>query len=381
VQKILNNFVATETKLRLALVIAIGLVVAGCGGGGGGGGGGGSAPTPPTPAPTPAPPPPPALAVPLTGTLVTSVPAPSYASTSNEMAMLQSLNAMRVASGAGLLQQATTLDVAAFGHLKWLALNGGLTHNQTAGSNGFTGVTPLDRIRAAGFAGAIATNETISGRFRTDPLGKCLPTLAPYHFAALLGNSTHVGMSQLERTSIPGGVGVAGQFTCVVKFATTNELSFGQVPPSGAIVNSPANNEKAFFRGDIGGEIPRVPVSIIPTEFSGKPVFVSVRNADFINWRQDGSLDTTVTQFEIKDDLGNVLPVAIINSGLLKAGPGIVLNNDVNVPEGAAILIPRSPLTIGKVYRVNFSATLKAGAPALTKTWTFTATDFPESDF
>ncbi len=200
--------------------------------------------------------------------------------------------------------------------------------------------------------------------------------MAPYHFAALFGSFTHVGMSQVDGSTIPGQVGrPEGQFTCVIKLAMTDPNRFGQVPASGAIVNAPADGQKAYFRGDIGGEIPRVPTSIIPTEFAGTPVFVSVRNADYINWGADGSRNALVTQFEIKDDMGNVLPSAIVSHNTLKAGPGVVLNADTNVPEGAAILIPFSPLTINKVYRVNFSATLKTGAPALTKSWTFTATE------
>lgn len=359
------TFQTLAIKARIALAMAAAALTTACGGGGG------AAPVTP---PTPTPPPPPALAIPVAGTLITSIPTPTYATGSFEALMIQRLNALRQAAGAGLLQQSTTLDAAAFGHQKWMALNGSVTHVQPTGSPGFTGATVADRIANAGFAGATVFSETISGRFRTDDPTLCLPTAAPYHFAALMGSFTHVGLSQVESATIPGSVVPAGQFGCVANFAMTDTNRFGQVPPSGAMIASPADGSKAYYRGDIGGEIPRVPTSIVPTEFAGTPVFVSVRNADYINWRSDGTLSVTVTQFEIKDDLGNVLPVAIVSNNVLRAGPGVVLNPDTNVPDGSAVLIPLAQLTIGKVYRVNFSATLKTGAPALTKSWTFTAT-------
>ena len=168
--------------------------------------------------------------------------------------------------------------------------------------------------------------------------------------------------------------GNPGAITCVFNVATTDPLRNGQVPASGALVTFPFDGGLASYRGFPGGEIPRPPRSILPNDVAGPSVVAGIFNADYVNWKADGTLNPTITQFEIKDDLGNVMPVGILSHPTLKAGPGVVLNSDTVMPEGMAALVPLSPLTVNKVYRVNFSATLKTGAPALTKSWTFTAT-------
>jgi hypothetical protein len=344
--------------------MAAATLTAACGGGGGGGGGGA------TPAP-----PPPSLVVPLTGTLQTSVPAPVYVANSEEEAAFAIYNEIRQKSGAGLFRQEPKLDTSALGHLTWVAKNGTGGHTQPAGSPGFTGATVADRIRAAGFTEAVRSSEGIGGR-GTGPRGACAPLSVPYHAADFFRSWTHIGFSAFDLSTIPGPyTGLTGANGCVYNMALTDSAQLGQVPPSGALVTYPFDGGKGIHRTSIGNENPRPPIALFPNTISGPSVVVGARNADYVNWKADGSLNPTVTQFEVKDDAGNVLPFTILAHSALKSGPGVVLNADTMIPEGFAVGVVMSPLTIGKVYRVNYSITLKPGATPITKTWTFTADD------
>lgn len=365
--KISTQFQALNIKARLAVAMFTAVLTSACGGGGGG--------TAPAPTPTPTPPPPPVLVVPTAGNLQVTVPAPTYASDAWELSMFDQLNQWRERAGAGKLAQSSQIDAAALGHARWIALND-LSHTQTPGSAGFTGATVTDRFVAAGFASATKASESIGGRnlLLPSPPASCIPVAGPYHTADLFSNWTHVGISSIETAKVPGSIRSVGEVVCVMNLARTDALRNGQVPASGSLVTFPFDGGIARYQGFPGSELPRPPRSVLPNDVAGPSVVVGLFNADYVNWKADGTLNPTITQLEIKDDLGNVLPVGILSHPTLKAGPGVVLNADTVMPEGMVALVPLSPLTINKVYRVNFSATLKTGAPALTKSWTFTAT-------
>ncbi|MHB8951176.1 MAG: CAP domain-containing protein, partial [Rhodoferax sp.] len=86
----------------------------------------------------------------LASTIVTSVPAPTYAADSEELVAFNVLNAQRAHCGFGLLAQDTKIDVAAKNHASYLILNHLQGHYQASGDLGFTGVTPADRVLSAG---------------------------------------------------------------------------------------------------------------------------------------------------------------------------------------------------------------------------------------
>jgi Ca2+-binding RTX toxin-like protein len=50
-----------------------------------------------------------------------------------------------------VLAGADTLAAAADNHAKWMLVNNNMVHNETGGTSGFTGVTPGDRMTAAGY--------------------------------------------------------------------------------------------------------------------------------------------------------------------------------------------------------------------------------------
>lgn len=133
-----QNFGKAVTFAALAAT----LVIAACGGGGGG-----SSPTPaPTPTPTPS------------GALQTSIPAPTYAVGSAELAVFNIVNAHRDKCGFGLIAQNAQLDTAAGWHANYmrLRLNEGIVpgHDEEPAKSGFTAATGPERAQRAGFAGS-----------------------------------------------------------------------------------------------------------------------------------------------------------------------------------------------------------------------------------
>lgn len=140
--------------------------------GGGSGGDSPSAPptgnTPPvatTPPPTSTTPPPP-QPDPIQE-FQTSVPTPTYASGSHELAFFNAYNDFRGKLGLGLLAQNTKLDAANRNHVKYLMANKDIDfsavdpktgrpwfHLQDPGRTEFTGITELDRAKFAQYTGA-----------------------------------------------------------------------------------------------------------------------------------------------------------------------------------------------------------------------------------
>ena len=178
------------------------LVLAGCGGGGGGGGAvvwpvaPGSTTTPST---QPPPPSAPADGV-LPSTLVTSVPPASYAASSEEQQAFALLNAERSRCGFGLVAQNPQLDAAAKAHADWQIRNNQLSHTESAGTPGFTGVTPLERASAAGYRAGGVGEEIASLYYSgsvagTGVFGVRALLALPYHQVGMLGGFRDVGIS------------------------------------------------------------------------------------------------------------------------------------------------------------------------------------------
>jgi len=139
-------------------------------------------------------------------TLVTSVPAPSYAAGSEYLSAFNLLNEQRGLCGFGLLRHSTHLDTASQGHADWLLIHGFSGHYQDPElPRGFTGVTELERISAAGYAPRFefSSGEGIAAQLGGVPAGasKDLRALfnAPYHAMNLLRGYRDIGLA--ARTS------------------------------------------------------------------------------------------------------------------------------------------------------------------------------------
>jgi uncharacterized protein YkwD len=127
-----------------------------------------------------------------------SVSDASYAPGSAQRLAYDQLNAARLRCGFGLLSQSTRLDQAAAAHGNYMNLNGEFGHGETAGKPGFTGVTPLDRALAAGYAPRavgedLSTGGSFSGSTAADAIRNLMA--APYHAQSLLTGFSEVGLS------------------------------------------------------------------------------------------------------------------------------------------------------------------------------------------
>ena len=163
-----------------------------------GGGGGGSTPTAPV--------------VPLVLSTVPSVsayqaanlvaiaPTPTYATGSEELAAYKHFNDARTSCGFGALTQNIAVDTAAANHSNWVITNGKVSHVETTGSPGFTGINPSDRGTFAGYGkiDSFQFSEVISARFYVEKTGygvRMSKNLlnAPYHLNAMMRGYRDVG--------------------------------------------------------------------------------------------------------------------------------------------------------------------------------------------
>jgi hypothetical protein len=174
-------------------------------------------------------------------TLVTSVPAPTYAAGSEQLAAFNYLNGIRGRCGFGLLKQDTRLDQAAGDHANYLAVNfaqlGAIGHVQTPGLPGFTGITVGDRTIARGYEG-ISTEGVIFG-VPTASLQRFVAALlqTAYHSTAALGSPTDVGFGRQT---------LGASFVVVVYGTERNTV--GQQMAGDAVALAPCDGERDWRR-------------------------------------------------------------------------------------------------------------------------------------
>jgi hypothetical protein len=194
----------TYNVIGRALIACSCVAIAACGGGGGGGGALPvltSAPASNSGAP---PVDPPVAATPNDGaqpsTLITTVPLDTYGAGSEGRQAFELLNAERGRCGFGLVAQNAQLDAAAQAHADWQILNSQLSHTEVAGTPGFTGVTPSDRVSAAGYVPG-GVGEEISSLFYsgsiagTGVFGVRALLALPYHQLGMLAGYRDVGIA------------------------------------------------------------------------------------------------------------------------------------------------------------------------------------------
>ena len=147
--------------------------------------------------------------------IVTETQTSTYAAQglTEEAAAFELLNQERARCGFGTLRQNAALDKAAKAHADWQNLNGYFDHwEDSLEPNGFTGISPWDRIVAAGYGTPGSVTEEISqARKRFGEISKVGYGIqgmigllnAPYHMRGLLGGFRDIGIS--VRTSAEVG--------------------------------------------------------------------------------------------------------------------------------------------------------------------------------
>jgi uncharacterized protein YkwD len=337
-------------KTKLAYTSIVLAALAACGGGG-------STDSTVTPTPTP---------VTNSGNLATSVPTPTYAAGSVQLAMFNQLNDVRLKGGFGMLAQDTLIDKAATNHASYLISNyftskvpsgiwwdptvstvdpvTGLFfgHIETVGHPDFTGVRAINRVSAVG-ANYAYVGEVVSFRGSTQQPADCVNQLlnTVFHRSGLLNTDLSiVGLSYLDTPDKVSGA-------CVIEPAYA---SVPRVRPTGWVGVYPGFNQTNVPIGMPIGESPD-PAPNVPNAQKGSPISVYLNSAL-----------ATVNSFTLVA-AGSTLPVPTVQ---------ITYSNfPANLTKSEAHILPTQQLQNRTTYNVSFSGTLTDGTNT-TKSWSFT---------
>lgn len=334
----------------ISLAASCAVVLSACGGGGGNGG------SPPLPVSTN-----PTLPVvtspPVTPEqdLQTSVPTPTYAANSEELAFFNAYNEFRSQAGLGKLAQSAKLDLAAKNHLNYQAQNPDLDlfatdpatgravfHIESPGRPGFTGVQEVDRAKFVQYAGPYV-GETGSfglGKGASKAFGDLLATV--YHRAAFMYQSPRdIGIV----------VGTDKNQTVIVEFGYEAKKQFNA---SNYVGSYPADKQTGV-RLVSATELPNPFADITLAEYAIKTSYpVNVVTAE--------GTTLAVTSFTITESgQATSLDARLITKA-----------NDPNkyVASNYAFLVGKAPFKPNTTYNVVFSGTVNG--VALNKSWSFT---------
>jgi uncharacterized protein YkwD len=348
-----------KTYKLTAVAVALSTLLAACGGGGGDSSTSGAS----TSAPVSTTPSTPVATAPVVtpGNSQTSVPALTYAQTSQEFAFVTAFNNFRQKLGLGLLAQNTNLDLSAQRHLQYYLTNdvsnGGtvdmyatdpasgslMAHIETVGKPLFTGVSATDRAVAAGYNAPSVGEEIAFGGGKGGQIA----------FESLAGTLYHrAGLMAQAPTDIGAAVGTDASQTVDVEYGYAKSQSVG----SDYVGVYPANLQTGiglFARVEAPNPFPDLSTSNadFPTK-TGYPVSVTA---------VEGATLEVVT-FTLTES-GASAPLDV---RLLKA------DNDPNhyLKANTAFLVAKAPLKPNTTYSAAFSG--RVNNVLVNKAWTFT---------
>ncbi|MBS0339074.1 MAG: CAP domain-containing protein [Proteobacteria bacterium] len=295
-------------------------------------------------------------------TLVTSVPAPTYAAGSEELKAFNLLNAERERCGFGLLKQNTMLDQAARGHAYYQLYNNVAGHFQSATDPYFTGTNPGTRADAAGYNYSVL-QEDIMDFSGTANLANHGPQSvrgllsAPYHSLAMLSGMRDVGISVMNSdatgTTATKGPRIIGQFDSGVLQGSST-----QKPGSAAVLTYPCDGSTGVeyeLRGESPNPVPGRDLNANPV---GQGVMVMVREGQIVNV-------TSVAMVRASDGTPVTLRAVMTK------------DNDPNGKIGynEAVILPDAPLLPGTQYTVTMSVTNQTATGTPSGTLTSTGTN------
>ena len=335
--------------------VAVALFLVACGGGGGSSSP--SAPvgtTPPVSVPAPAP-------VVTQASIQTSVPALTYAATSEEFQFITAWNQFRAQMGLGLLAQSAVLDKASLNHLEYVlkndVLNGGtvnfrmndsatdqsMFHIEQGGNPLFTGVQAFDRAKSVGFTGSY--------------VGEML---------AFPGRSgARVGLESLAAT-IYHRVGLMNQATNEVGVAAGQDVSRTLVMETGT---TKAQSQAIDYIG-VYPSANQTGVGLNAYVETPNPFpDLSTANADF----------PTKTGYPVNVVVKDGVALEVVLFTLTEAGAAAPLDariitsaKDPNryLASNIAFLVAKTPLKVGTTYTAKFSGRMNNAL--VNKEWQFT---------
>lgn len=287
--------------LAVPLMLGYTLLLTGCGGGGG------------------------TTSPPIAVTSTSSIPNTTSTSTIDDA--FNELNRFRVAAGVNPVVWNTQVAKAAENHARYTLSNAANPdssfHAEDPTKSGYTGVSPSDRITAAGYTNLDTANEVMSINTVTkDPKAMLRGLMnAPYHGLLLLTGTKDVGMSwQSSRFAV-----------LVADFAAMK----------GDYVPIPANDVRMFPCNGIGNIQKQSDDDEIPTPIAGRNIGIDPIGTPIYVMGSEGTT-LIVSTYEIRNMATN--GVAAIAK---------VLGADVadNVRSNQKVILPNRPLAANTSYR------------------------------
>ena len=334
-----------EIKLFVAGIVTAAL--AGCGGG--------SAPAKSTPVATN----PAQIMVPATpvstvqaAELQTTAPA-AYSAGSVQAVAFNEFNAFRAIEGLGPVRQNANIDIAAKNHAAYVQTNqsGADAHHEIAGKPGFTGVEPSDRMAAAGYAGASATEVIAFEGIQMTSVQTLLSTVF-HRNAMMIQGLTDVGIAPGNDS---GPTYIDAGYIKPQKNAGDYVGVFPYDKQTGVPMTHHTESPNPFYK-----------------EFEMTQANVCAKTSYPISIATEVSTVLKVTTFTVTPE-GQSTPLDV----RLMVRDSTDLNLQY-LGANVAFIVGKAPFTPGTKYTVHFvgtatgTATGTANGLAIDKTWTFT---------
>lgn len=329
--------------LRVRTILAgcvTALALTACGGGGGGGDSApvGNTPPPAQPIPDPLTPAPPLPDNPV----MPGAPGAPLATGNIALDGREWLNYRRSLVGLSTLARNAVIDSAAQGHSDYQAIHG-ITHDQVAGKQGFTGASLEDRLRNAGY---------VLNRSRGYAFGEVIS-------ATSNGNGQYMA-EELITAIYHRFVIFEPVFKEIGTGAASNSRGYSYFTANFAINDG---SPQGLAKGEVVGW-PFNGMTSVPRNFfsdTEQPDPVPDRNEVGYPISVHTNIDSTVTvgSFTVRPRGGANLAVRLLTSA-----------NDTHTKEAGAAIIPLAPLAANTVYEVSFTGT--AGGQPVTRNWAFT---------
>lgn len=252
----------------------------------------------------------------------------------------------------GLVNQDTKLDQAALAHANYLAANGGIGTNETAGLTGYSGNTAVDRATAVGYSGhgvqdvAVIVPSTVTDISTVGTVAATKLLNSVYRQMIAQNGSRDVGVAQVVANGKRYMVAVLGTKTVIQR--QHNPADFQLYPDVGSTgVFYAMEQDTPDAMPENAGACAGTPVSV--------------------QARYDATL--SVTSFTLAETATS----AVVNTKLLQSA------NDTNklVGKNAAILIPFAPLKLNTQYTASFAGkitTVDGTTMAYSQSWNFKTT-------
>lgn len=252
------------------------------------------------------------------------------------------INYRRAQVGMSVLSHNTIIDIAAQGHSEYQRTNNTVTHVQTVGMPGFTGVTELDRLTAAGYVFANASHaygEVISATQGQNGayMAEQLITAIYHRFVIFEPVFKEIGTGAATTSS--------GYSYFTADFTANN--GYGPGLPAGSIAVWPYNGQT------------QVPVNFFSDYESPDPV-PNLNEVGYpISVHANISSTVTVQSFSVRPRGGSDLSVRLLTHA-----------TDTETVQSGAAIIPLAKLASGTTYDVSFSGAVD-GMP-VSRSWSFT---------